>query len=87
MTFALTRPLAKAPTRQAIGASVSDVFAPKDVGPWYDSYGAVCVSRNDSRHHAVADTSRHSRPIAANEYIFLDGSVASRPQTLTTDPV
>lgn len=53
--FALTRPLAKAPTRQATGASVSDVFAPKDVGPWYDSYGAFGLSRTGSNHsHALS---------------------------------
>lgn len=35
LTFVLTRPLAKAPTRQDTAVSVSDVFVPKDVGPGY----------------------------------------------------
>lgn len=50
VTFALTRPLAKAPTRQATGASVNDVFAPKDVGPWYDSYGAFGLLQTGSNY-------------------------------------
>lgn len=33
VTFALSRPLAKAPMRQETAVSVSDVFVPKDVGP------------------------------------------------------
>lgn len=33
VTFALSRPLAKAPVRQETAVSVSDVFVPNDVGP------------------------------------------------------